>query len=59
MSEEVIILKDLKLVPDKYYDYTQALRNSKIPIVIDNGSLINNNNFKLILFLVKYINLFY
>lgn len=36
MSEEVI-LKDLKQVPDKYYDYTQILRNSKTPIVIDNG----------------------
>lgn len=41
MSEEVIILKDLKLVPDKYYDYTQTLQNSKTPIVIDNGNLIN------------------
>lgn len=38
MAEEVIILKDLKLVPDKYYSYTQTLRNSKTPIVIDNGS---------------------
>lgn len=38
MSEEVIILKDLKLVPDKYYDYTQHLRNSKTPIIIDNGN---------------------
>lgn len=45
MSEEVIILKDLKLVPDKYYDYTQTLRNSKMPIVIDNGSLIHNIYF--------------
>jgi len=48
MAEEVIILKDLKLVPDKYYDYSQALRNSKTPIVIDNGSYINHTNFKLI-----------
>lgn len=39
MSEEVILLKDLKLVPDKYYNYTQALKNSKTPIVIDNGKL--------------------
>lgn len=38
MAEEVIILKDLKLVPNKYYDYTQTLRNSKTAIVIDNGS---------------------
>lgn len=38
MSEEVIILKDLKLTPDKYYSYTQALRNSKTPIVLDNGN---------------------
>lgn len=48
MAEEVIILKDLKLVPDKYYDYSQTLRNSKTPIVIDNGSYINHTNFKLI-----------
>lgn len=40
MSEEVIILKDLKPTPDKYYEYTQALRISKTPIVIDNGNLI-------------------
>lgn len=40
MSEEVIILKDLKLVSDKYYYYTQVLRNSKTPIVIDNGITI-------------------
>lgn len=39
MAEEVILLKDLKLVPDKYYSYTQTLRNSKTPIVIDNGYL--------------------
>lgn len=38
MSEEVIILKDLKLIPDKYYSYTQNLRISKVPIVIDNGN---------------------
>lgn len=38
MSEEVIILKDLKLIPDKYYSYTQDLKNSKTPIVIDNGN---------------------
>lgn len=40
MSEEVIILKDLKLVPDKYYEYTPALRNSRTPIIIDNGNYI-------------------
>lgn len=40
MSEEVIILKDLKLVADKYYEYTPALRNSQTPIVIDNGNYI-------------------
>lgn len=44
MAEEVIILKDLKLVPDKYYDYTQTLRNSKTAIVIDNGSYIYHKN---------------
>ncbi|VVC37384.1 Actin family [Cinara cedri] len=38
MCEEVIKLKDLKHVPDKYYGYTQELRNSKTPIIIDNGS---------------------
>lgn len=38
MSEGVIILKDLKLVPDKYYEYTEALKNSNTPIVIDNGN---------------------
>ncbi|XP_050439338.1 actin-related protein 5 [Adelges cooleyi] len=38
MSDEVIILKDLRSVPDKYYEYTQALRTWKTPIVIDNGS---------------------
>lgn len=37
MSEEVIILKDLKQVSDKYYNYTQTLKNEKTPIIIDNG----------------------
>lgn len=40
MFEEVILLKDLKLVPDKYYEYTQALQNAQTPIVIDNGNYI-------------------
>lgn len=44
MSEEVILLKDLKLVPDKYYNYTQALKSSKTPIVIDNGNSVSFNN---------------
>jgi len=42
MSDEVIKLKDLKLIPDKYYNYTQCLRDSKTPIIIDNGIDINN-----------------
>ncbi|XP_050528587.1 actin-related protein 5 [Daktulosphaira vitifoliae] len=38
MADELIILKDLRSIPDKYFEYTQALREFKIPIVIDNGS---------------------
>lgn len=40
MCEEVIILKDLKQIPDHYYNYTQALRSAKTPIVIDNGKSV-------------------
>lgn len=45
MCEEVIKLKDLKHVPDKYYNYTQELRYSKTPIVIDNGKYMCNTKF--------------
>lgn len=45
MSEEVIILKDLKQVPDKYYNYTQILKNEKTPIIIDNGMYFSVKTF--------------
>lgn len=57
MAEEVIILKDLKLVPDKYYDYTQSLRNSKTAIVIDNGNILIKKMYNSLVLVVsnKYL----
>lgn len=40
MSVEVITLKDIKQNPDQYYNYTQALRSAKTPIVTDNGKYL-------------------
>lgn len=37
----VFELNDLKFIPDKFYDYTNEIKESAIPLVIDNGKLIN------------------
>lgn len=35
---EVVTFKDEKPVPDKMFEYTNQIRDNKVPLVIDNGS---------------------
>lgn len=41
MTENVLVLKDYKTVPDIVHEYSPTLKFGNIPLVIDNGKKPN------------------